>query len=451
MLTVDQILALSPDDSSSKAAKGLLAPAKWPLLGWTAEAIWGECQGSGSKPYQAIIDVSGPSFKCSCPSRKFPCKHGLALYLLRAQKESAFTPGNPPAWVTEWLTSRRERAEKQAEKKVAAVESKTSSSPADPEAVAKREAKRLDRMASGAGDLQRWMGDLVKNGMADLPTKPTSFWREAAARLVDAQAPGLAHGVRLMESAVSSGDGWPQRTLLHMGRLQLLGEALQRFGTLAPPLQQEVRSAAGWPLEKEEALRDGERVEDVWQVQGISHEENERLWERRVWLRGVQSQRQALLLDFSHGQRRYEQGFVTGTFVKAAVVFFPAAFPLRALLAEAPQTVQAQLEPEETDTWDAALGYVSEAIGQSPWLQRLPLRLRGATPVYRGGKWYARDAYGCEVPLRIRDEDGWQLLAVSGGHPLELFGEWLGERWRPLTAWCAPESTPCWTEAVTTA
>lgn len=446
MLTVDQILALSPDDSSSKAAKGLLAPAKWPTLGYTEEAIWGECQGSGSKPYQAIIDASGPSFKCSCPSRKFPCKHGLALYLLRAQKESSFTAGNPPAWVAEWLTSRRDRAEKQAEKKAAAVEK--AATPVDPEAAAKREAKRLERMASGASDLERWMGDLVKNGMADLPTKPTSFWREAAARLVDAQAPGLANGVRLMESAAASGEGWPQRTLLQMGRLQLLSEALQRFALLPTPLQHEVRSAAGWPLEKEEVLATGERVEDTWQVQGISHEENDRLWERRVWLRGVQTQRQALLLDFSHGQRRYEQTYVSGSFIKAALVFFPSAFPLRALLPEAAQTVPAESVEDETVTWDDVLNSVAEALGQSPWLQRLPLHLGDATPVYRDSRWYARDAAGCEAPLRVSDEDGWELLAISGGHPLSLFGEWLGDRLKPLTAWNQAAVTPCWTEAV---
>jgi hypothetical protein len=96
MLTADQVLALAPDDSSAKAAKGLLAPAKWPTLGRDEAALWGECQGSGSKPYQVIIDVSGPSFKCTCPSRKFPCKHGLALYLLLGQKESSFTAKTQP-------------------------------------------------------------------------------------------------------------------------------------------------------------------------------------------------------------------------------------------------------------------------------------------------------------------------------------------------------------------
>lgn len=58
-LTTAQVLMLSPDEASSKAAKGLLSPAKWPTLGATDDAVWGECQGSGSKPYQTQVDVSG--------------------------------------------------------------------------------------------------------------------------------------------------------------------------------------------------------------------------------------------------------------------------------------------------------------------------------------------------------------------------------------------------------
>lgn len=448
MLTADQILALSPDDSSSKAAKGLLAPAKWPTLGWTEDAVWGECQGSGSKPYQTIIDLSGPSFKCSCPSRKFPCKHGLALFLLRVQKESSFTPGNPPPWVGEWLSSRRERAEKQAEKKAAQAEGKASAPSADPEAAAKREAKRLDRMTQGARDLERWMADLVRNGLADLPMKPGTYWRDAAARLVDAQAPGLAQGIRLLESAVASGEGWPSRTLLQMGRLQLLSEALQRFSHLDEALQQEVRSAAGWPLEKEEVLNRGEKVEDHWRVQGISHEENDRLWERRVWLRGEKSARQALLLDFSHGQRRYEQNFVTGMTVKATLAFFPGTSALRAWLADVPQPATLPRLTGEAATWDTALESVAEALGRNPWQIRLPLRLEQVVPVCRERRWYARDAENREAPLKVSEDDGWELLALSGGHPLALFGEWQGDCWRPLTAWTLQDETPCWSETV---
>ena len=446
MLTTDQILALSPDDSSAKAAKGLLAPAKWPLLGHDEVAIWGECQGSGSKPYQVIIEVSGPSFKCSCPSRKFPCKHGLALYMLLAQKQSAFTANTQPPWVNEWLAARQERAEKKAEKAA-----QTEAKPADPEAAAKREAKRLDRMINGAQDLERWMADLVRHGLADLPTKPVTFWRDAAARLVDAQASGLAACVRQLESAVSSGEGWQQRTLVQMGRIQLLTEAMQRIESLPELLRHDVRGSAGWAMDKEDVLAANDRVSDAWQVLGISHDENDKLWERRVWLRSSSSSRNALLLDFSHGGRRFDQVFVPGTVMKATVCFFPSASPLRALLVDAPVEEKSGMQIVSTQSWDAALGSVAEALAGQPWFQRLPLTLSHGVPVFRDLRWYLRDAEGREVQMRMSVDDGWQLAALSGGHPLSIFGEWLGERLRPLSAWRGESTQPCWTEVTSLA
>lgn len=444
MLTPEQILALSPDDGSAKAAKGLLAPAKWPTLGHDEAAIWGECQGSGSKPYQVIIDVGGPSFKCSCPSRKFPCKHGLALYLLLAQKASSFTANTQPQWVSEWMMARQQRAEKQAEKKAAPADAK----PADPAAAAKREMKRLDRMITGARDLERWMADLVRHGISDLPAKPATFWREAAARLVDAQAGGLAVMVRQLENAVSSGEGWQQRALLQMGRMQLLTEAMQRLDSLPEALRHDVRSSAGWAADKDEVVAANDRVEDVWQVLGVSYDENEKLWERHVWLRGFQSARQALLLDFSHGGRRFEHVFVPGMKVKVALAFFPSASPLRALLLNAPVEEQSAAQVAPLDTWDDALDSVAGMLARQPWLQRLPLRLNHAIPVQRNGRWHVRDCATREAPLKIHDDDAWQLLALSGGRPLAMFGEWLGDRWRPLSAWHPHETTPCWTEVV---
>lgn len=446
MLNTEEILALAPDASSAKAAKGLLAPAKWPTLGHDDVAIWGECQGSGSKPYQVIIDVSGPSFKCSCPSRKFPCKHGLALYLLLAQKPDAFTANTQPAWVNEWLSARQERAEKKAEKAA-----QTEAKPVDPEAAAKREAKRLDRMVGGARDLERWMADLVRHGLADLPAKPATFWREAAARLVDAQAGGLAAHVRQLESTVSSGEGWQQRTLLQMGRLQLLTDAMQRMDSLPELLRHDVRSSAGWSTDKEDVLAANDRVADAWHVLGISHDENEKLWERRVWLRGAASGRNALLLDFSHGGRRFEQVFVPGTVVKATLCFFPSASPLRALMIDAPVEEKPAANSDANTTWDAALDSVANAMAGQPWFQRLPLTLSHAVPVLRDSRWHLRDVEGREVPMRTSTDDGWQLCSLSGGHPLRIFGEWLGDRMRPLSAWRGESTQPCWTEVISLA
>ena len=66
----------------------------------------GACQGSGSKPYQVQIDLAEPAFKCSCPSRKFPCKHALGLLLIHATTPAAIVKAERPAWVSEWLASR---------------------------------------------------------------------------------------------------------------------------------------------------------------------------------------------------------------------------------------------------------------------------------------------------------------------------------------------------------
>ncbi|MEZ0273329.1 MAG: SWIM zinc finger family protein [Roseimicrobium sp.] len=449
MLTTEQILALSPDDSSAKAAKGLLAPAKWPTLGFDDAAIWGECQGSGSKPYQTCIDIGGPTFKCTCPSRKFPCKHGLALYLLRAQKEGAFTAKQAPPWVSEWMSGRKERAEKKAEKQ-AAQEAGVAAAPPDPAATAKREAKRLDRMIAGARDLERWLADLIKHGIGELPARPASFWRDVSARLVDAQASGLASGVRQLEALVHSGAGWPERAIAHMGRMQLLIDAMSRLEELPENLRTEVRTACGWPMEREEVLASGEHLTDQWMVCGQSFEENERLWERRVWLKGAKSGRHALLLDFSHGQRRYEQGYVSGSVFEATLAYFPGNHPLRALLVDAPRMTKAAGGGQDfaSESWDAALGEISNACARNPWLPRLPLGMSQVVPAYHDGQWTARDVAGREARLRVSADDAWELAALSGGRALTIFGEWNGEQWRPLAAWTNESSQIAWTETV---
>ncbi len=45
--------------------------------------------------------------KCTCPSRKFPCKHALALLWLKAEAIVSFAETETPEWVSEWLARRR--------------------------------------------------------------------------------------------------------------------------------------------------------------------------------------------------------------------------------------------------------------------------------------------------------------------------------------------------------
>ncbi|HVF49355.1 MAG TPA: SWIM zinc finger family protein [Pyrinomonadaceae bacterium] len=111
--TTEQIIALAPDASSAKAGRALADAAEWTMLGRSSDgrAVWGACAGSGREPYRTEIDTDEPAFRCTCPSRKFPCKHALGLLLLLAARDSLFTETTAPAHVAEWLMKRDEQAQ----------------------------------------------------------------------------------------------------------------------------------------------------------------------------------------------------------------------------------------------------------------------------------------------------------------------------------------------------
>src|SRR5690242_8827324 len=119
-LTAEQILALAPDTSSASAGKKLASTKGWQGLGRNPTALWGECQGSAL--YQVRVDLSDLTARCSCPSRKFPCKHALGLLLLAATTPAALPEGEPPEWVSDWLGRRAAAAGRREEKKTQQVD-----------------------------------------------------------------------------------------------------------------------------------------------------------------------------------------------------------------------------------------------------------------------------------------------------------------------------------------
>src|SRR5689334_8686207 len=219
--TADQVLALAPDAASRKAGSKLGVAGPWSQAGGSEEGtVWGLCRGSGSKPYQTVIDIAdptGPAYKCSCPSRKFPCKHALGLLLLWAGAADAVPSGPAPDWAAQWIEGRRGRAERKA-----ADGGSGASSPADPEAARRRAERRAGRITAGATELERRLADLLRGGLASAESAGYGLWEETAARMVDAQAPGLAARVRELGSLPASGAGRPARLLEECALLHLL-------------------------------------------------------------------------------------------------------------------------------------------------------------------------------------------------------------------------------------
>src|SRR5215475_1089137 len=134
-LTLEQVQALAPDASSAAAARKLANSNTWSNLGSNEAAIWGECQGSAL--YQVRVDRADLAAKCTCPSRKLPCKHTLGLLMLAATTPTKLTDADAPEWISEWLMRRAGTAAKKENKRREVAEA-----PPDPEAQTKRATKR---------------------------------------------------------------------------------------------------------------------------------------------------------------------------------------------------------------------------------------------------------------------------------------------------------------------
>lgn len=433
-LNPEQILALAPDPASAKNGKSLATPRKWPTLGHNDAAVWGECQGSGSKPYQTKVDLSEMAWSCSCPSRKLPCKHTLGLLLLLQSQPQAFTQTTPPPWVEEWLASRAKRAEKRVKKQ---------EEPLDPAAEAKRAAAQAKKasarqanIAAGLAALDTWLRDLMRQGLASVQGKPLSFWEAPAKRLNDAQAPGAAGMLRRLAATATRTDE-AGRLLAGLGRLWLLVEAYQRIDSLSPATQADIRAALGLTINQDEILsQPGQR--DQWLVIGQHTMTEDKLNAHYTWLWGSAAGRGALILDFIHAnatvQTQAGQRQVPGTCLDAELAFYPGSYPLRALI----KTHHADMTTFDTLTGypdiPTALDAYAAALGQQPWLERFPLALQAVTLVNNGTAkdWAVRDAHGLLLPCDRRFAEPWQVLALSGGHPVVLTGEWDGSTLLPL-------------------
>ncbi|MET9957521.1 SWIM zinc finger family protein [Streptomyces sp. NPDC006326] len=434
--TAEQVLALAPDEASRKAGGKLGGAGPWSQTGGSASgAVWGVCKGSGKAPYRTVVDLAGPAYKCSCPSRKFPCKHALGLLLLWAA-EGLGEPGEAPDWAGEWLA---ERAAKAARPAAAAAR------PVDPEAARRRAERRAARIGAGVTELEQRLVDLLRGGLAGQEQTGYAAWEETAARMVDAQAPGLAARVRELGTIPSCGPGWPARMLEESALLHLLNRGWLGRAGLPQPLAATVRSRVGLPG----AAAEGEGVRDRWLVlsQYDTVAPDGRLTTRRTWLRGLGSRRPALVLDFGPPGRPPGLALPVGLVLEAEARFRPGSAGLRADLGDGhAAAVPAAQAPAGVGTAEALEAY-GAALREDPWLDSWPVVLGPVIPIPGELGWQLADAEGgSALPVHLPGGASraglWQLAALSGGRPVTVFGECGHRGFTPLTAWQPETAEP---------
>lgn len=436
VLSTDQITALAPDSSSLKAGRQLSSPGKWTSLGADDVSLWGLAQGSAAEPYQTRVSLSDLATKCTCPSRKFPCKHALGLMLAFAHDASVFARTPPPDWVTEWMQSRAAKAAG-----AAARAAETERKPPDEKAARKRREQREQRVEEGVSLLRQALLDLVREGLASSPARNPATWENLAKRMVDGQAPRLAGALYRVAEDILPDPQADQLLAWEAGRIHMLLHAAQHRESLDEATQAEVAHLLGGKAAPGTASEGG-MVTDEWVVAGRRHEERDRLLTSITWLHGLSSRRWAVLLKFAFLPHIIADVWPLGATVRGSMRFAPGLSPERAHDLEGAVASPAPPVPEG-ESFSNLLERHARALtrnpfgGTSPFLARLhPASCAGFLIDDEGNAlpWKARTA---EEPLFVE--------AICGGHPTLACGEWDGrhlrllsiresDRWLPIRA-----------------
>jgi len=467
-LTLAALEQLAPDQASLAAARKLLAPGLWPALVREGELLWGLYQGSGATPYRVVFDGAERASKCTCPSRKFPCKHALALAWLGLERAADFGAEARPDWVQEWLGRRRKaaaalpaaeadgagEAPRAALAALGPAVSDAEEGPVSSRGQAARtrtQARRAADTLAALGEVDRWIGDILQRGALAAVSDIAVTVRPIVRRLADAKASTLATRVEELPGRLAAHNEAlrPQQLVAELGELHLIAEAYRRSAELPPQLVADARRAIGWPDRRDELQRDASalRLTSAFTVAAQREVlQSDRLVRCETWLvadanaststctdtDAESAPRVALLVDFMpvavHGGRaRASGGLSVGERLAATVLFHPSAAPLRAEFDEAGPRLQADVQgarglPSADRGLARALEEIDSARARLPWCGARALHADACTvrEAEGGALWLVDVDLRCGLPIaRGQREAVWPLLGLA---PFTAFG-----------------------------
>ena len=420
--TTSQVESLAPKPTAYKAGEKLSNDQLWKTHGLSDRAMWGTIMGSGSRPYFAQIDLQELAYKCSCPSRQFPCKHALGLMLMYAKvgREDLQTE---PEWVEDWVNKRRKSAEPKPEVELTEEE-------VEKRQVAKE--KRVeDREAlvdAGVQELELWLKDLLRAGLLELPNKPVRFFESMAARMIDAKASGLAGWVKALGKLDYGTQGnWYKESCAIIAKVNLIIQSWKNRAQLTEAWQDSIKNLIGWSQAPKELLSDDTAyaLKDYWLVLGQERITNEGITVQRTWLYGLKNGKAMLDLTFGTSFSPLENSFIPEKILKAEVAYFSAHLPQRGIVRMVAETLDAL--PERPIFLDdiIALQLKLKALTKTfPWINNEAFLLRDIRIIVEDQRFLMIDGNSHYMPIYKSFDDiafmRWILLTGNARVDISL-------------------------------
>lgn len=446
--SIEQVVALAHTSARFGAGEALAVPSLWSHSGASDRAVWGRYHGSGSEPYEVAVDHVTVRERCTCPSRSRPCKHVVGLLVMWVRGSVVDVAEPPP--VTSWIERQLHRltppdhgdatgdtAPHHTGDDAAGGEGDHGAGDARPEppesgpgeAPDSSRNERIERLVGGLVELDRWLEDRLRNGLSDPSIARFSTWDDLADRLVDARAGALANQVRRLAGRVATSPDWHEHVLAEMGILHLIAQAGQRVSTLPGDLGDAVGVACGWQVRRADVEASAPET-DRWFVAGRSDTREDLVEVRRVWLRGLDRGRWAMVLSFAAYRQSLDTSLTVGSVIDADVHRYPGSGQ-RALVGEVHSVISgpagaAGPARAVAATVEAACAEIGLLFAAEPWLDRVPVTLT-ATPTVGSEGWVLTDRTGSLVIAPDASGRGnavAALLAASAGGPVTLTVEW---------------------------
>lgn len=409
--TEEQLLGLAPDSFTIRAARGLTKAGKWQALGRNQDGAWAELPNSRNKdPFKVMLLFEDMTLWCACQSTKAPCNHGLMLLLLLTNQLNAFeTAVSPPTWFI--AKQKRHNHQKQ-------------------RTLSNQKPNNLQHLRTGMSELELWLKDLIRNGLADLPGRPKKYWTAMADRMVDAEAPIISHKLRALSPVPVKKKDWPEHYLRQLGQLYLLTQGFKHWESQTLEAQADLKTAVGWlPTEPSHLEITGD-----WVVLGRHAKAYGRHRRLCVWLWSITHNRAVIILQRIAPRKATSHYYATGMHLSGTIQLANGNRPIFGLLPTA------LIANEGDRQQDYGYGSISEAYNdyaQSkavfPWLTAFPMLLRQVKPKHTQDGWILIDKSGTVLPLVHPFSHGWHLEAISNGRFLSLFGIWDGTALKPIS------------------
>ena len=200
-ITEQQIQTMAPNAAAASNGKKISQKGGFVRLERSSDDTFymGECTGSGKSNYITSVDFLEPGTpvcRCTCPSRQFPCKHGLALlYEIAAGKSFAVCD------IPEDILKKREKKLARGGKTEAAPEESGLTPEETQAAAAKKKAsaaksakaartKKLNKQLEGLDLAQKIVRDLMRAGLGTMGGASLKTYEQLSKQLGDYYLPG---------------------------------------------------------------------------------------------------------------------------------------------------------------------------------------------------------------------------------------------------------------------